>query len=537
MIPSILSLGLIAATTATAIHNDVDPPPPLLRLPLMRKSAAPLVQQFDKRDPFSTPLYNDQGSQYLVSVGIGTPPQNFTVTLDTGSADLWVPSSECPRRECPFGGFKESESSTFNDHHERFGIQYGIGSVNGTYATDTVTVAGASVPNQQFGLATTTESILTATNNQSTVKANGILGLGYPQLTAAQNQNEKNYNPFVFNLAKNKIIQDPVFSVYMNRGDQQGWAGEIIFGGVDQSKYTGDLHYLPVAQLTSSLSPSSNGYYYWMVYGQAIAVKNTPGDNDKTYNLGRQSSSIFGSGDDDFGFMQQLRGQHTKRQTSSQSSAAAFILDTGTTLTYLPTRMALDVASRIAGGSDGFKLDRQSGVLLVDCSVAQSSANVELHMSQTSEPSSSPVVLSVPASALVIPLDTNSAQNASACMLGIAPLGSSSGSSGVGSSMLLVGDSMLRSAYLVFDMGQNRVGIAAANGVQGSVNGVSGSGNSNTGNGNDGNGGGGGSSTSSSSSSSSSNNSESLATQSILQFSPHLLLFVTCFIVLFTHSL
>lgn len=84
MIPSILSLGLIAATTATAIHNDVDPPPPLLRLPLMRKSAAPLVQQFDKRDPFSTPLYNDQGSQYLVSVGIGTPPQNFTVTLDTG---------------------------------------------------------------------------------------------------------------------------------------------------------------------------------------------------------------------------------------------------------------------------------------------------------------------------------------------------------------------------------------------------------------------------------------------------------------------
>ncbi|KAI7875476.1 acid protease [Lichtheimia hyalospora FSU 10163] len=466
----------------------------------MRKS--PPSQQFDKRDPFSTGLYNDQGSQYLVAVGIGTPPQNFTVTLDTGSADLWVPSSQCPRRECPFGGFKESESSTFNDHNEQFGIQYGIGSVNGTYATDTVTVAGASVPDQQFGLATTTESILTATNNQSTVKANGILGLGYPQLTAAQNQNEKLYNPFVFNLAKNNIIQDPVFSVYMNRGDQQGWAGEIIFGGVDKSKYTGDLHYLPVAQLTSSLSPSSNGYYYWMVYGQAIA----------------------------------LRGhQHTKRQTSSTSAAAAFILDTGTTLTYLPTRMALDVASRIAGGPDGFKLDRQSGVLLVDCSVAQSPANVELHMSQTSEPSSSPVVLSVPASALVIPLDSNSAQNASACMLGIAPLGNSGGSSGVGSSMLLVGDSMLRSAYLVFDMGQNRVGIAAANGVQGSVNGVSGSGNSNNGNGN------GATSTSSSSSSSSSDNLESLATPSI-PFSHHLLstfflLLVTCFITSFTHTL
>lgn len=81
MIPSILSLALVtSAVTATAIHNDVDPP--LLRLPLMRKSAP--LHQFNKRDPFSTPLYNDQGSQYLVSVGIGTPPQNFTVTLDTG---------------------------------------------------------------------------------------------------------------------------------------------------------------------------------------------------------------------------------------------------------------------------------------------------------------------------------------------------------------------------------------------------------------------------------------------------------------------
>ena len=81
MIPSILSLGVaVTMVTATAIQNDVDPP--LLRLPLMRKSAP--SQQFDKRDPFSTGLYNDQGSQYLVSVGIGTPPQNFTVTLDTG---------------------------------------------------------------------------------------------------------------------------------------------------------------------------------------------------------------------------------------------------------------------------------------------------------------------------------------------------------------------------------------------------------------------------------------------------------------------
>jgi hypothetical protein len=37
-----------------------------------------------KRDPTNAPLYNDQGSQYLIEVGIGTPPQSFAVTLDTG---------------------------------------------------------------------------------------------------------------------------------------------------------------------------------------------------------------------------------------------------------------------------------------------------------------------------------------------------------------------------------------------------------------------------------------------------------------------
>lgn len=39
----------------------------------------------DKRDGgFSTSLYNDAGSQYIIQVSIGTPAQNFSVTLDTG---------------------------------------------------------------------------------------------------------------------------------------------------------------------------------------------------------------------------------------------------------------------------------------------------------------------------------------------------------------------------------------------------------------------------------------------------------------------
>jgi hypothetical protein len=37
-----------------------------------------------KRDTFTSSLLNVNGKEYLVEVGVGTPPQTFNVTLDTG---------------------------------------------------------------------------------------------------------------------------------------------------------------------------------------------------------------------------------------------------------------------------------------------------------------------------------------------------------------------------------------------------------------------------------------------------------------------
>lgn len=64
----------------------------ILRAPITRVSRPdPIISAMQKRnsaltkrDPFLASLYNDQGSQYLIDISVGTPAQNFSVTLDTG---------------------------------------------------------------------------------------------------------------------------------------------------------------------------------------------------------------------------------------------------------------------------------------------------------------------------------------------------------------------------------------------------------------------------------------------------------------------
>lgn len=84
------------------------------------------------------------GTTYTIEVEIGTPPQNLTLILDTGSPDLWVNptcATSGQRRYCQsFPKFDYTKSESINDTGFADILRYGKGNVTIEYVTDVVTI-------------------------------------------------------------------------------------------------------------------------------------------------------------------------------------------------------------------------------------------------------------------------------------------------------------------------------------------------------------------------------------------------------------
>ncbi|XP_032504465.1 gastricsin [Phocoena sinus] len=175
---------------------------------------------------------------YFGEISIGTPPQNFLVLFDTGSSNLWVPSVYCQSQACTsHTRFNPSLSSTYSTNGQTFSLQYGSGSLTGFFGYDTLTVQGIKVPNQEFGLSEKEPG-----TNFLYAKFDGIMGMAYPALSTGG-------APTVLQgMLQEGALTSPVFSFYLSsqQGSQDG--GALIFGGVDSSLYTGQIHWAPVTQ-------------------------------------------------------------------------------------------------------------------------------------------------------------------------------------------------------------------------------------------------------------------------------------------------
>jgi len=182
--------------------------------------------------PNSAGVYqNGPDYSYFVQAEIGSEKEPFYMLIDTGAPNTWVMSAECPSPACRLhSNFNPSTSTTFKADNKKFHIAYGTGEVAGTLGSDTITVAGLSV-GMAFGVATS------AHDDFKHFAFDGILGLAMGESITGN---------FLRSLKSNNLVEKLMFAVTLNRDSDGVNDGQITFGGVDKSKFTGEISYSSV---------------------------------------------------------------------------------------------------------------------------------------------------------------------------------------------------------------------------------------------------------------------------------------------------
>jgi cathepsin D len=202
------------------------------------------------------PISNYMDAQYFGPISLGTPPQSFMVVFDTGSSNLWVPSSKCPITviACDVHHkYYAERSSTYVANGQKFNITYGSGSMTGFLSQDTLQFGGLTIAKQVFTEATGLPGVSFIAG-----KFDGILGLAFQSISV------DNVVPPWYNIIAQNLVAQPVFSFWLNRNPNSANGGELLLGGSDSSKYTGTPTF---AKLTSET--------YWQFSVDDISIRST----------------------------------------------------------------------------------------------------------------------------------------------------------------------------------------------------------------------------------------------------------------------
>jgi len=188
------------------------------------------------------PLVDFSNAQYFGEITIGTPPQSFKVLFDTGSSNLWIPSSECSVFDiaCYFHAkYNHDDSSTYVANGSSFSIEYGTGSLTGFLSQDTVVFGGITIKNQVFAEAVQQPGLTFAL-----AEFDGLLGMAWRAISV------DGVIPPWFNMVNQGLVQQSVFAFWLNRNPNATVGGELVLGGYDQAHYTGAITWVPLSAET-----------------------------------------------------------------------------------------------------------------------------------------------------------------------------------------------------------------------------------------------------------------------------------------------
>lgn len=172
-------------------------------------------------------------TEYLAQVGIGTPAQTLKLDFDSGSADLWVWSTELSCSIQSSGSshtiFNSAKSSTWKTASgETWQISYGDGSsASGNVGTDVLDLGGLKIQNQSIELA----EDLSSEFQQS--EGDGLLGLAWDSINTVQPSAVK--TPMDNLISQNLIPSDAqLFTAHLGESALQNDNSFYTFGYIDQ---------------------------------------------------------------------------------------------------------------------------------------------------------------------------------------------------------------------------------------------------------------------------------------------------------------
>ena len=360
------------------------------------------------------PLKNDANAEYYGTISLGTPPQQFKVTLDTGSSDLWVASTQC-QSSCPqnMSKYDHSRSSTYIQDGALYQDGYVSGNVTGFYSIDTLSMADGNIviDNQRFGEVTEIVAASVAGSSSGSgsnallgPNCDGILGLAFSSIAT-------DHTPTVMeNAIQQNVIDQPMFSFYLGSSDA---AGEVLFGGYDTSKFVGTLRFIPLASAT-----------YWTVALDAIKIGNSG------YGFVSRASSSSASSS---------AAASTAGASSSAAAVAPIlaIIDSGTSLITGPTQEVQQLAAFVGA----VPIQDSPGLYAVDCALVKNLPDLIFQINGYDYP--------VPGTALAL-------RDQDLCIFAVMAVDLPAGP------IWILGDVFMRQYYTVFNLGDPSVGLATA---------------------------------------------------------------------------